>query len=87
MYLREKRIRILKVKNVILVGVGLFFITTSVGVMVSLISHYHDDLKRVLEARATPDCVKDTIIGVIFFAHSGHIKAPDRGCKYLFSLF
>ncbi len=34
--------------------------------MVSLISFYHDDLETVLEARATPDCVKATILGVIF---------------------
>lgn len=71
MYLREKRIKILKIKNVILVIFGLFFVASSVLVMVSLISHYHDDLETVLEARATPDCVKDTIIGVIFLLIAG----------------
>lgn len=71
MYLREKRIKILKVKNVILVGFGLFFIAVSVGVMVSLISFYHDDLETVLKARATPDCVKATILGVIFLLIAG----------------
>ncbi len=71
MYLREKRIKILKIKNVILVTLGLFFVASSVLVMVSLISHYHDDLETVLEARATPDCVKDTIIGVIFLLIAG----------------
>lgn len=71
MYLREKRIRILKVKNVILVIFGLFFVAVSVGVMVSLISFYHDDLETVLKARATPDCVKATILGVIFLLIAG----------------
>lgn len=71
MYLREKRIKILKIKNVILVTLGLFFVASSVLVMVSLISHYHDDLETVLEARATPDCVKDIIIGVIFLLIAG----------------
>ncbi len=71
MYLREKRIRILKVKNVILVVFGLFFVAVSVGVMVSLISFYHDDLETVLKARATPDCVKATILGVIFLLIAG----------------
>ncbi|MDE5891651.1 MAG: hypothetical protein K2H45_01875, partial [Acetatifactor sp.] len=61
MYLREKRIKILKIKNVIFVILGIFFVAASVYVIASLISHYHDNLKTVLEAKATPDCIKNTI--------------------------
>lgn len=71
MYLREKRIKILKVKNVILVIVGLFLVAASVYVLVSLISYYHDNLKTVLEAKATPGSVRNIIIGVIFLLIAG----------------
>ena len=71
MYLRDKRIKILKVKNVILVICGIFLIATSVYIIVSLISYYHDDLRTVLEARATPDCVKAIITGVILLLVAG----------------
>lgn len=70
-YLREKRIKILKIKNVILAVIGIFCVASSVFVMVSLVSHYHDDLQTVLEARATPDCVKAVIIGVICLLIAG----------------
>lgn len=71
MYLRETRIRILKIKNVILTIIGIFLVAASVYVMTSLVSYYHDDLQTVLEARATPDCVKNTIIGVIALLIAG----------------
>ena len=74
MYLREKRIKILKIKNMILTAIGIFCIATSVFVMVSLISHYHDDLQTVLEARATPDCVKAVIIGAICLMIAGRSR-------------
>ena len=74
MYLREKRIKILKIKNVILAAIGIFCIATSVFVMVSLISHYHDDLQTVLEARATPDCVKAVIIGAVCLVIAGRSR-------------
>ena len=74
MYLREKRIKILKIKNVILAAIGIFCVAMSVFVMVSLVSHYHDDLQTVLEARATPDCVKAVIIGVICLLIAGRSR-------------
>lgn len=74
MYLREKRIKILKIKNVILAAIGIFCVAMSVFVMVSLVSHYHDDLQTVLEARATPDCVKAVIIGAICLLTAGRSR-------------
>ncbi len=66
MYLREKLIRILKIKNVILTILGIFNIAQSAIVMISLISHYSDQLETVLEARATPESLVATVIGLIF---------------------
>ena len=71
MYLREKRIKILKIKNVILASIGIFCVAASVFVMVSLVSHYHDNLQTVLEARATPDCLKAVIVGVLCLMIAG----------------
>lgn len=73
MYLRENRIKILKIENVILASIGIFCVAASVFVMVSLVSHYHDNLKTVLEARATPDCVKAVIIGTVCLMIAGVI--------------
>lgn len=71
MYLRERRIKILKIKNVIFVVISIFLVAQSVFVMASLVSHYHDRLEVVLHAKATPDCVKYTIIGVIALLIAG----------------
>lgn len=50
---------------------GIFFVAQSVYVIVSLISHYHDNLKTVLEARATPDYIRAVIAGVILLILAG----------------
>lgn len=71
MYLREKRIKILKIKNVIFTAIGLFFVIESVFVMVSLISYYHDDLETVLEAKATPESIVTFIIGIVLLLTAG----------------
>lgn len=64
-YLRDKLIKILKIKNVIFVIVGIFNIATSVATIISLISHYRDQLETVLQAKATPQSIVAFIIGVI----------------------
>ena len=87
MYLRKKRIEILKVKNVILVILGIFCVATSVFVIVSLISHYYDNLKTVLEARATPDCVKAIIVGMIFLIIAGISKHLIEDANFYSSYF
>lgn len=71
MYLREKRIKILKLKNVVFTVFGIFFVAESLFVMVSLISHYHDRLETVLEAKATPESIVIIIIGMLLLLTAG----------------
>lgn len=71
MYLREKRIKLLKLKNVMFTVLGIFFVAVSAFVMLSLISYYHDSLETVLEAKATPDSIAATIIGLILLLTAG----------------
>lgn len=71
MYLREKRIKFLKLKNIVFTVLGTFFVASSLYVLISLVSHYHDDLKTVLEAKATPECVVLIIIGTVLLLTAG----------------
>lgn len=87
MYLREKRIKILKIKNVIFVIIGMFCVASSVFVLTSLISYYREDLKIVLEARATPDCVKDIIIGMILLVIAGISRRRIGDANFYSSYF
>lgn len=65
MYVREKIIKFLKIKNVISSVIGIFEIAVSTEVMVSLISYYWGDWETVITAKATPDSVLGFIIGII----------------------
>lgn len=70
MYLKEKLIRFLKIKNIILLVVGIFLLFTSVWIMLSLMSTYWGDWETVVNAKATPECILYSIIGIIFIADS-----------------
>jgi len=65
MYIRNKLIKILKIKNIILLIAAIFNITVSTGIIISLILTYHDQLHTFLEAKATPDSIKSIIIGIV----------------------
>lgn len=65
MYIRERRVLALKIKNVLFIIFGIFFVASSVAVMISLISYYSDQLETVLHAKATPECIVNIIIGCI----------------------
>ena len=71
MYLREKRIKFLKIKNVVFTALGIFFVSSSILVLLSLVSFYHDDLETVLEAKATPQCIVNIMIGIILLIAAG----------------
>ena len=87
MYLREKQMKILKVKNVILAVIGIFCVASSTFVIISLISHYHDNLRTVLEARATPDCVKAIITGVVLLIIAGKSRRLMGDANFYSSYF
>ena len=71
MYTREKKLKVLKVKNVICITIGLFLVVTSVAILADLISFYHDQLMTVVTAKATPQCIIDIITGTILLVTSG----------------
>lgn len=71
MYLREKRIQFLKFKNVLFTVLGIFFVASSLYVLISLVSYYHDDLETVLEAKATPQCIVLIMVGTILLLIAG----------------
>lgn len=55
----------MKIVSVICSVIGVFEVSSSIWVLVSLISHYSDDLETFLYARATPQAVASIIIGSI----------------------
>ncbi len=87
MYLREKRIKLLKFKNVVFTVLGIFFVAVSLYVLISLISHYHDDLNTVLEAKATPECVVLIIIGTILLLIAGASRRQIGNANFYSSYF
>lgn len=71
MYLHEKLIKVLKVKNVICITIGLFLAITSVSILADLISFYHDRLLTVVTAKATPECIADIMLATFLLVSSG----------------
>lgn len=65
MYIRDKLIIFLKIKNAISSFLGIFLIIGSVSNMASLISVYWGDWETIIEAKSTPDSVIFTIVGII----------------------
>lgn len=87
MYTREERIKKLKIKNVIFNVIGIFNIATSVAVMVSLISVYRDRLETVLYAKATPESVVSTLIGIILLIIAGKSREYIGDANFYSSYF
>lgn len=87
MYLREKRIKILKFKNVVFTVFGIFFVASSLYVLISLVAFYHDDLETVLEAKATPECVVLIIIGTILLLIAGTSRRLIGNANFYSSYF
>ena len=54
MYLKEKLLKILKIKNVIFICLAIFGIVVSVFNIISLMSHYGNDWETILSARSMP---------------------------------
>lgn len=73
-----------KIKNVILNIIGIFLIASSVFVLASLFSTYHDDMNTFWTARATPECIRNIIIGAILLVLA-HRSGRNIGDAYFFS--
>lgn len=64
MYIRDKLIKFLKIKNVIFIIAGIFNVAVSLYTLISLFSTYRD-MEIVMEAKATPGSIMSIKIGII----------------------
>lgn len=65
MYLKEKLIIALKIKNWIFTFIGVFEIALSAANLISLAVYYIDDLETFLHAKSTPESITSLIIGTV----------------------
>ena len=70
MYLKEKRIRLLKVKNVVFIVAGAFLIMVSVVYMMTILMQYWGDWFTIRTARGTPDSILFFAIGLLLIVCS-----------------
>lgn len=64
MYIRDKLIKFLKIKNVIFIIAGIFNVAVSIYTLISLFSTYRD-MEIVMEAKAAPGSIMSIKIGII----------------------
>lgn len=64
MYIRDKLIKFLKIKNVLFIIAGIFNVAVSVYTLISLFSTYRD-MEIVMEAKAAPGSIMSIKIGII----------------------
>lgn len=64
MYIRDKLIKFLKIKNVIFIIAGIFNVAVSAYTLISLFSTYRD-MEIVMEAKAAPGSIMSIKIGII----------------------
>lgn len=64
MYIRDKLIKLLKIKNVIFIIAGIFNVAVSLYTLISLFSTYRD-MEIVMEAKAAPGSIMSIKIGII----------------------
>lgn len=87
MYLKEKMIRFLKIRNVIFAVISIFNIITSTSILISLTKYYWGDFDTVIHAKATPSCVADIIIGIILLVISQKSKRRIQDANFYSGYF
>lgn len=87
MYTREKLIKLLKIKNLIFVGLGILLVVPSISFMVNLIAVYHDQLDTVRTAKGTPGCMRDIIIGGIMLIEAAFSRKWIGDANFYSSYF
>ncbi|MDO5560857.1 MAG: hypothetical protein Q4F95_14850 [Oscillospiraceae bacterium] len=87
MYIREKLVKILKIKNGIFTAAGIFFIAVSAAIMISLITYYWGDWETIRTAKATPGCIEWFIEGIILFITAFVSKKMIRDAYFYSSYF
>lgn len=87
MYLREKWIRFLNVKNVVLVILGVFLSAFCVETMTELTVYYFGDWDTILHARRTPESVVFFLIGVLLIVYSRVSRHLIQDARYFSGYF
>lgn len=67
MYLKNKWVKALKVKNVLLTIAAVCEFLVSASVAIDLLVYYHDDIDTALHAKAMPDCIRGIIVSACLF--------------------
>jgi len=86
-YIKERIIKFLKIKNAILSVIGSFLIAVSIAIMASLVSHYWGDWDTIINAKATPDSISGFYIGIILFIYAFISKKMIRDAYFYSSYF
>jgi hypothetical protein len=87
MYLREKRIRFLNVKNVVFVILGVFLSAFCVETMTELTVHYFGDWETILYARRTPESAVTFLVGVLLIVYSRVSRRMIQDARYFSRYF
>lgn len=87
MYLKEKALKSLKVKNVILTVLAVGMLVLGIYNMASLYNSYHDDLDTVWHANSTPTAVVGMIISVLVLAETGLSRRMIHEATFFSSYF
>ena len=67
MYLRERVLKVLKVKNVLLIIAGVFFMFFGAYLIIDLLTYYRDDIDTALHAKSMPGAIRAVIFSVCSF--------------------
>ncbi len=87
MYIKEKKLKIIKIVGITCSVIGVFEVSSSIWVLVSLMSHYSDDLETFLYARATPQAVTSIIIGSVLLMVAYKLKEMVEDANFFSGYF
>ena len=66
MYLRNKLLTVLKVKNILLMIAGVFFLFVGSYNILDLLIYYRNDIETALNAKSMPDSIDFVLMAIVF---------------------
>lgn len=87
MYTKDKEMKGMRIISILFSVIGSFEVTMSVWNIISLISHYRDDLATVLYARSTPQSVSSIIVGTILLIIAAKLKGMVEDANFFSGYF
>lgn len=87
MYLKNSKIKIMKIIGYICTVIGTFEVAMSVWNLISLVSHYRDDLETVLYAKSTPQSVMSIIWGSVLLVLAFRLKGMIEDANFFSGYF